>query len=272
LIRVGRFLLAALILSPAAAAPGVAGDASGPAPGPPQAIGTAVAGCVQGALALPLAGEGYQVLRPDRRRNWAAPGTVAFVQTLAAAALAEGLGIVLVGDMGLARGGPMPSGHASHQSGLDVDIWFRLPDRPLVAAQLDRPVPLGMVRGAEVDPAHWGPAQARLLELAAGAPGVDRLFVNPAIKKALCQTVPPGRRAWLGRLRPWWGHDSHFHVRLACPADSSLCEPQAPLAGDEGCGEEIDSWLARPTVPAPPERPHVQSRPLPAACAAVLGR
>jgi penicillin-insensitive murein endopeptidase len=179
----------------------------------------------------------------------------------------------LVGDVGLARRRPMPYGPSSHQNARDADIWFRLPRQKLSPRQLAEPRPLGMVRAnGVIDPAHWGPAQARLLELAATAPGVDRIFVNPAIKATLCRTLPPDRRAWLGRLRPWWGHDSHFHVRLACPDDSPLCEAQRPVEDGDGCGEELADWLARPTMPAPPDRPHVQTKPLPEACRAILGR
>jgi penicillin-insensitive murein endopeptidase len=96
---------------------------------------------------------------------------------------------------------------------------------------------------------------------------VDRIFINPAIKKAMCESVPAnGDRSWLRKLRPWWGHDEHFHVRLACPADSPDCFVQAPMPDGDGCGAELESWLDRPTWPAPPEKPHHQSRPLPEAC------
>ena len=48
------------------------------------------------------------------------------MQALADAATKQGLGVLSIGDLGQARGGPAPSGHVSHQSGLDVDIWFWL--------------------------------------------------------------------------------------------------------------------------------------------------
>ena len=43
---------------------------------------------------------------------------------------ASGLPVFYVGDMAQPRGGPLPFGHASHQTGLDVDIWFTLTPRP----------------------------------------------------------------------------------------------------------------------------------------------
>jgi len=236
-----------------------------PAPGPSEAIGSAAAGCLRGAEALSAQGEGYQVLRPERNRAWGHPRTVAFVRALAARTHAEGLPLLLIGDMAQPRGGPLPFGHASHQNGLDVDIWFRLVDHPLSPADLAHPKPVSMIQGNRVDSAQWGADQARLLELAAMSPGVDRIFVNPAIKLALCRSVAPARRGWLAKLRPWWGHDEHFHARLACPAESELCEPQAPIPEGDGCGAELESWLAQPLA-IPKEKPHRQVKPLPAAC------
>lgn len=233
-------------------------------------IGSAAAGCLSGAVSLAVEGEGYQVLRPSRHRNWGHPSTVRFVHHLSEVAGQEGMGELLIADMAQPRGGPMPAGHASHQNGLDVDIWFRLPLRRLGVAELEAPKPVTMVKAGEVDPAAWTQAQSRLLELAARTPEVERIFVNPAIKQAMCRTAPSVDRDWLHKLRPWWGHDEHFHVRLVCPADSPDCEIQKPIPEGDGCGAELVSWLAKPTSPAPPSRPHHQTRPLPNTCEVVL--
>jgi len=266
-------MLAVLML--AVAAPRAEGRESwpsvtGPAAGAAQAIGSGAAGCVRGAETLAPNGENYQVIRPTRHRNWSHPATIRFIHALSASAGGEGIKGLLIADMGQPRGGPMPSGHASHQNGLDVDIWFRLAPKRLGGAELDAPVPVVMVKGRDVDAAVWTPAQARLLQLAAQAPEVERIFVNPAIKRAMCRAAPADDRDWLRKLRPWWGHDEHFHVRLACPPDSPECEVQKPIPEGDGCGDELESWLAKPTSPAPPSRPHHQARPLPPACAAVL--
>jgi penicillin-insensitive murein endopeptidase len=87
----------------------------------------------------------------------------------------------------------------------------------------------------------------------------------------MCRAAPAGGdREWLRKLRPWWGHDEHFHVRLSCPGDSPDCERQKSMPEGDGCGEELESWSAKPTWPAPPSRPHHQSRPLPEACAGLF--
>ena len=74
----------------------------------------------------------------------------------------------------------------------------------------------------------------------------------PGIKQALCARAT-GDRAWLNKVRPWWGHDAHFHVRLACPPGERLCRDQeAPPPGD-GCGDDLAWWLTdEPWKPKPP--------------------
>ncbi|CAA7616018.1 penicillin-insensitive murein endopeptidase [Magnetospirillum sp. UT-4] len=236
----------------------------------PQAMGSAAAGCLAGARPLPAGGEGYQVLRPQRNRFWAHPDTIAYVEGLGRRAALEGLGPLLVGDLSQPRGGPMPYGHGSHQHGLDVDIWFKLPGRPLNDAELAGPVPITMVKGTKVA-ATWGRGQMRLLQLAAADPGVDRIFVNPAIKAQACRSAG-GDRGWLAKLRPWWGHDEHFHVRLACPAGSPGCVPQPAVPAGDGCGAELASWNAKPTLlpDSAKDKPNRRRPVLPAACERLL--
>jgi penicillin-insensitive murein endopeptidase len=272
-LKVFRALLFAVLT--VLAVPALAQDdwssARAPASGPSRVIGSAAAGCLGGAVPLALEGRNYQVLRPSRHRYWGHPLTVAFVDDLAAAAAAEGIGGLLIGDMAQPRGGPMPFGHASHQNGLDVDIWFRLAPRRLGDEDLNAPRPVRMVANSFDLASEWSALQGRLVELAARSPRVERIFVNPVIKQAMCRSASPDDRAWLAKLRPWWGHDEHFHVRLACPADSPECEAQKPFPEGDGCGDELQSWLTKPTSPAPPERPRVQTRRLPESCQGLLG-
>lgn len=263
--------MAVVAASVAEAADGGWSKVTRPVSGAASAIGSPAAGCLAGGVALAPEGDGYQVLRPSRHRNFGHPRLVAFVRSLADAARAGGLGTVLVADMAQPRGGPMPFGHGSHQTGLDVDIWFRIPSQPLGPEEIEAPQGISMVKGLGVDPARWTPAQGRLLQLAARSPEVDRIFVNPAIKHHLCATTT-GDRAWLTKLRPWWGHDEHFHIRLACSADDDNCESQKPVPDGDGCGAELESWFPKANVPVPSNKPHHQSRLLPAACAGVLKR
>jgi penicillin-insensitive murein endopeptidase len=249
-----------------------------PAKGAPLSIGGYSAGCVQGAVGLPLSGPGYQVMKPERRRHFGHPRLVQFIRGLGRGAKAKQLGLVLIGDLGQPRGGPAPSGHASHQTGLDVDIWFASPTLPTARLSPDE-------RKASSSPAvvddksltlneHWQPRMASLLRMAAESEHVARVFVNPVIKRALCEQRWDDR-AFLTKLRPWWGHDEHFHVRLACPEDSPGCEPQSAIAEGDGC-EELTQWLS-PEAQREREKEHARYRAkvgsspvLPAACAALL--
>jgi penicillin-insensitive murein DD-endopeptidase len=245
-----------------------------PTAGPAEAIGGNAHGCLAGARRLPFEGTGYEVIRLSRRRYFGHPDTIAFVERLGRRAAAAGLPRFYVGDMAQPRGGPLPFGHASHQTGMDVDIWFTFAAGPLLpAAREDVDLP-SMLRAnwKQVDPKRFTRRQVTLLQLAATDPAVERIFVNPVIKEDLCRIIPPARRAWLHKLRPWWGHDDHFHVRLNCPAGARQCLTQTPVPPGDGCDAVLASWVRDqhppPAHPAPPP-PRKLPR-LPAACRAVL--
>jgi penicillin-insensitive murein endopeptidase len=249
-------------------------DVRTPTPGPPQSIGFYTAGCLQGAQALPLEGPGYEVIRISRNRYWGQPVTLEFIQALSEKVRAAGQAPLYIGDVGQPRGGPAPSGHASHQTGLDADIWFERqpgPQRPAAERENPRLRSLVLPDDSGIDDTVFSEQHVTLLRLAAEMPHLDRLFVNKWIKQRLCQTVT-GNRAWLNKLVVWAGHDEHFHIRLYCPPGNPQCQPQARYYSDDGCGEPLEVWFTRPPVkPPPPGTPEVPYRPkLPAACQAVL--
>jgi penicillin-insensitive murein endopeptidase len=268
-------LAAALVLTAAPAQSSPWSDQQTPSPRPARAIGKPAAGCLAGAEALPFDGPGYQVIRLSRLRYFSHPQTIAFIEALGHAAAAASLPPFYVGDMSLPRGGPMPNGHASHQTGVDVDIWFNLEPKPLLAPAAREDVPLPSVLTADgkaIDPTRFDARQVTLLRLAASDPLVDRIFVNPVIKRALCQGIAAagaGDRSWLHRIRPWYGHDEHFHVRLSCPADSPDCVRQAPVPPGDGCDASL-AWWFEPHEPQPAAAPHVPV--LPAACQKLIQR
>ena len=241
-----------------------------PSLGPSQAIGGYAHGCLAGGLSLPLDGTGYQVMRPGRRRFFGHPALLDYLQGLGKRAHAAGLAVVNIGDLSQPRGGPMKFGHASHQIGLDVDIWLRL---DLPALPRDRRDGLNETTVVDRDTLQvqrpaWSQAQATLLRLATKDPRVERIFVNPVVKLELCRQAGADRE-WLHYIRPWYGHHDHFHVRLSCPAGSPSCERQRPLPPGDGCDAELASWLpeARPPDPNKPVKHHPTPSPtLPAAC------
>lgn len=223
-------------------------DVDGPAPGGPEPIGRYAAGCLIGAERLPPDGTGYQAVQLERNRHYGHPALVDFIESLGERADAARIGLLPIGDMSQPRGGPMIEAHASHQLGLDVDVYFRL-DLPRLPIEQREDVELPAMTDA------FGDAQIELLQLAASSPGVARIFVNPRIKQLMCERPWPDR-SFLRRLRPWYGHEDHMHVRLDCPAASAQCVPQPVPPPGDGCGAELESWLARGPLPsrAPGER------------------
>jgi penicillin-insensitive murein DD-endopeptidase len=214
--------------------------------GSPRVYGSYTKGCVAGAKQLPLDAPHWQVLNPSRNRAWGHPALVRFVERLADGVAADGWRGLLIGDLAQPRGGPLPSDHNSHQVGLDADIWLTpLPLRRVASAEIETFEPPTMVDfdKLKVNPNRFGAAQYAMLKRAALAPEVERIFVSPPIKRALCQRTPAGERSWLRKVRPWRGHTSHMHVRLACPADSVGCEVQDPPPEGDGCGAELQSWF-----------------------------
>jgi penicillin-insensitive murein DD-endopeptidase len=85
-------------------------------------------------------------------------------------------------------------------------------------------------------------------------PAVVRILVNAAIKKALCREAGADH-TWLYKVRPWYGHAEHFHVQIACPADSAECKPPAPPLASDGCGSELNLWFKESKLHPPPSKP-----------------
>jgi penicillin-insensitive murein endopeptidase len=249
-----------------------------PAALPLEVIGTYSKGCIAGAEPMPINGDTWQVMRLSRNRNWGHPDLIALLKRLSAKAHRDaGWPGILVGDIGQPRGGPALSGHASHQIGLDADIWLTpMPGHRLSRNEREEMSAVMMVRDdrLDVDPRVFTPAHLAVIRDAALEPSVQRIFVNAAIKKALCRQAK-GDRSWLSKVRPWWGHDYHFHIRMRCPAGSSECHGQKEQEGGDGCGD-LGYWFSDAVLhPPPPKEPPKPVPPmtmaqLPPACRAVL--
>lgn len=256
------------------------GAASRPSGGEAQSIGAYAAGCQAGAVALPETGPTWQAMRLSRNRNWGQPELVDFLQDLSqTAATLPGWNGLYVGDMSQPRGGPMSSGHASHQTGIDADIWM-LPATRLDLSRAEREslssIAMDRRNGAYINDS-WSPQHEALLRAAASDPRVARIFIFPAAKVAMCDSAT-GDRSWLRKIRPWAGHNTHFHVRLNCPAGDTSCQAQDPIPAGDGCAEARE-WVANlisppppnPNAPPPaPPRGDLTMAQLPAQCHTVL--
>lgn len=249
----------------------------------PRAIGSYAKGCLAGGEALPVDGPAWQVMRLSRNRNWAHPQMIEVVERLARDAKQyDGWNGLLVGDLAQPRGGPMLSGHASHQVGLDADVWLmQMPERTLSRAEREKISPKLVVKDRKsMDYTVWTEAHARLIKRAASYPEVARIFVHPPIKAELCKWAT-GDRSWLAKVRPYYGHNYHFHIRIKCPADSPTCKNQAPARPKDGtgCGDELAYWMSdvpwrriapKPGAPPPKPAPPLTLAGLPAECRAVV--
>jgi penicillin-insensitive murein endopeptidase len=240
----------------------------------PRAIGWYAKGCLAGGVQLPDTGPEWQTMRLSRNRAWGHPKLIRLVKRLAADAKKEdGWPGLLIGDIAQPRGGPMLTGHASHQVGLDADIWLTpMPDRTLTATEREDISATTMLdkTSLAVDPKVFTATQVAVIKRAASYREVERIFVHPAIKKALCQAAGKNRW-WLAKVRPLWGHDYHFHIRMGCP--NGGCRSQPPVPGDDGCGKELTNWLkeiAKSLKPKKPERRKITMEQLPPECRVVL--
>jgi penicillin-insensitive murein endopeptidase len=261
------------------------GGVKAPAKMEARSIGSYSRGCLAGAVPLPIDGPAWQEMRLSRNRNWGNPKLITLIEQFAKDAQKnDGWPGLLVGDIAQPRGGPMITGHASHQIGLDADFWLTpMPKYKLSRKERETMEATSMLddTGLKVNPKVFTSKQVSLIKRAASYPEVERIFVHPAIKKALCEMAGTDR-AWLGKVRPWYGHYYHFHMRIKCPDGMTGCSGQVPPTGDDGCGKEVTQWLAKvipakePSAPKPatgPPRapsPPIMLADLPKECQAVL--
>ncbi|WP_018406495.1 penicillin-insensitive murein endopeptidase [Methylocystis rosea] len=260
--------------SPVTPARELFGRAQEAAPLHPDPIGFYSRGCLAGGEPLPINGPHWQVMRLSRNRNWGHPNLIAFLKHFSSKAAREsGWPGLLVGDLSQPRGGPMLSGHASHQIGLDADIWLTpMPNRELTREEREELMSTDVVRddGLDVRPEVWSAGHIALIRAAAMEPAVQRIFVNAAIKRALCRSAQG--ESWMHKVRPMWGHNYHFHIRLHCP-NGSNCRDQDPTPSGDGCDASLAWWFQDGVLHAKKSGkswPPMTMAGLPSACREVL--
>ncbi len=234
----------------------------------PKAHGSYAKGCLAGAVQLPESGPTWQAMRLSRNRNWGHPELISFLERLSAkAASVPGWKGLYIGDLSQPRGGPMTSSHQSHQLGLDADIWL-LPPKRLNLSRAEREnLSSKTVRSKNQRSvnSNWTAAHMEVIKAAASDPAVDRIFITAPAKIWMCKNAK-GNRKWLQKIRPYWGHHYHFHVRLKCPKGSKGCKAQTPTVRQlsknaTGCDKDLNWWVTAaldppdPNAPKPPKKP-----------------
>ncbi|MCH8238918.1 MAG: penicillin-insensitive murein endopeptidase [Proteobacteria bacterium] len=250
-----------------------------------RAIGSYTRGCLAGGRSLAISGPGWEAMKLQRNRNWGHPRLIEYLQRFATESRdIDGWPGLLIGDLAQPRGGPMLTGHKSHQIGLDADIWYK--PKPAHSIGIKEradssSIMLAEKFGQKVISENWKPGYVKLLKRAASYRETARIFVHPAVKRALCEGAGKDR-AWLRRIRPWWLHNYHFHVRLTCPAGVAGCVNQNPPPAGDGCGAQLSHWLklmasaekASKIKRKPPKKPRprreLRLADLPQSCRAVL--
>lgn len=227
------------------------GAADLPTSNRPMPYGSYAKGCADGLVELPETGPTWQAMRLSRNRNFGHPEMIQYLVDLSQTARQLGWAGLYIGDISQPRGGPMTSGHSSHQIGLDADIWMLPPRRLDLSRQEREEISSIPVRSADQRSIteNWTPTHAALMQAAASDPRVDRIFVAAAVKIEMCRTATRADRNWLQKIRPIYGHDTHFHVRLKCPQGARHCETQKPTVaelsnGGDGCDDTLMWWVS----------------------------
>jgi penicillin-insensitive murein endopeptidase len=243
---------------------------------PAESIGTASAGCLKGGMPLSQDGKAYVLMRPVRGRFFGHARLVDLIQTVGHQNYKVSRYPLLIGDLSLPRGGPTLSAHSSHQTGLDVDIWYQQAKwskryaSPRMRESLSA---LGMVdhKKTKVN-RNFGKNQISLLRQFAEKENVDRILVHYAIKKELCDRLP--NESWIHKIRPWFGHDHHFHVRIKCSDQDKGCKNGDPIPPGNGCDSTLAWWWSDEARAAGTKNTDRQENPvmptLPDACSTVL--
>lgn len=246
---------------------------------PSEPHGSYAKGCLAGGVELPETGPTWQAMRLSRGRNWGYPQTIEFIRDLSAKAASQpGWKGLYIGDISQPRGGPMLTGHRSHQIGMDIDVWM-LPPKRLDLSRAEREtissISLRRANGAYVND-QWTRQHHEIMKAVAQDPRVARIFVFPGAKVQMCN-AEKGDRSWLRKIRPWWGHHYHFHVRLKCPAGARNCVDQAAPPPGDGC-KDAEQWVQDILNPPPPDPNRPKPKPrreltmsdLPNQCVSVL--
>jgi murein endopeptidase len=168
------------------------------------ALGSPTAGRLVRAVQLPARGEHYLTWDPVFKRTpnrWTRRNAtddlvrVLLKVTSDFAAAHPAASRILIGDLSRPRGGDFgrrfgPLGHASHQNGLDADVYFPRRDRRERAAR----------NPGQVDRAWAQEIVDRFVRA-----GARKIFVGARL----------GLRGPPGVVQPWPNHDDHLHLRLA---------------------------------------------------------
>jgi penicillin-insensitive murein endopeptidase len=221
-------------------------DIKQPTPLKTKVYGGYTHGCIDGATKLPEKGQGYIAANAKNNRLYGHSDLIKIIKDIALEINNNYNATIQVGDLGQARGGPAPiatSAHRSHQNGLDVDIWYRNINKKKISQDDIYPKSVLSFFKNKISKQKWNDSHEHMLKYAAKFKEVERILVNPHIKKIMCKKYKD--EPWIHKLRPWWGHDKHFHLRLKCPENDKSCVKQTPVPDEDSCAEPLQWWFSK---------------------------
>lgn len=145
---------------------------------------------------------------------------------------------MIIGDISAEKGGRIGS-HKSHQTGLDMDVGYLFKDPSVRSFQ--NAVVKGHISPDLLVDQNW-----ELLKAAVSSKKVARIFIHKSVKEVICERAikngeirsqDRGGLAFetLRRMVSDTEHNSHFHVRIKCPADQRRCRQMAEPVNSTGC-------------------------------------
>ena len=203
-----------------------------------ESIGDYSLGCLRGAQTFTGKEKGVVLAKNNNGNFWGHPVLINLLTRMGAEFDKSNQNII-IGDLSQKLGGPILGKHKSHQTGLEVDVWFRiLSNNDKSSLKITETDSMNVFKELGVD-------QIKLIKYLAQDATVDRIFINPVFKKQLCDDNGPSKLSISdqGKIRAYWRQDSHTHVVLKCPQDSPLCISLTPLPEGGGCGGHIKWWL-----------------------------
>ena len=208
-----------------------------------QAIGGYSLGCLKGGKTFSGKENGVVLSQTRRGRFWAHSQMIDLLTELGEFTFQTYKKNILIGDLSLSRGGPTFGGHNSHQNGLDVDIWFKvLEGKPSFEWLQTEEMKSVLTRKGFTE--DFGKVQVSLLNFLSQDQRVSRIFVNAKIKKYLCEEQKDiFDSEGLRKIRPWYGHDDHLHLRLKCPNKDKACQNQKEPPEGDGC-DQLSWWFS----------------------------
>lgn len=167
---------------------------------------------------------GFEVLWPTKKRHYGTYDMVEMVVNLGEWLRENVKGVILsVADTAAINGGPIGS-HASHKTGMDIDLSYLTRNPKLVMNRIDVPNKGGYTHSDFLAAEQWG-----LIKAAHEITPIEVIYVNRNVKNEMCKqalkagdltsktdTTSPAAKILTKLIVEDTAHGNHWHLRLDC--------------------------------------------------------